>query len=195
MLGKLQKREEKYLYGISDQLMFENNNFLFHHRKELLKVRAPVFHSVDKFEYVNFQLGSIFFTIIFFLFLIDGILIYSMMLNDVEERTYEFAMLRCLGFQNSSLVTLLLVQSFFQSVPATVIGFVLLYIFLQGAQIALYLYLGVSVGVQLHWTIILLGLLTGIFVPLVSNFYPIKQALGTSLRNALDRFRQGVDDI
>lgn len=68
---------------------------------------------MEKFEYVNFQLGSIFFTIIFFLFLIDGILIYSMMLNDVEERTYEFAMLRCLGFRNSSLVTLLLVQSFF----------------------------------------------------------------------------------
>lgn len=62
--------------------------------------------------------------------MIDGILIYSQMLNDVEERTYEFAMLRCLGFKNSSLVILLLVQSFFQSVPATIIGFILLYIFL-----------------------------------------------------------------
>jgi ABC-type antimicrobial peptide transport system permease subunit len=72
-----------------------------------------MFQSVEKFEYVNFQLGSIFFTIIFFLFLIDGILIYSMMLSDVEERTYEFAMLRCLGFKNSSLVTLLLVQACF----------------------------------------------------------------------------------
>lgn len=32
-------------------------------------------------------------------------------------------------------------------------------------------------------------------VPLLSNIYPIKQALGTSLRNALDRFRTGVDDM
>ena len=88
-----------------------------------------MFHSVEKFEYVNIQLGSIFFTIIFFLFLIDGIIIYSMMLNDVEERTYEFAMLRTLGFKNSSLVTLLLVQACFQSIPATIIGFILLYIF------------------------------------------------------------------
>ena len=32
-------------------------------------------------------------------------------------------------------------------------------------------------------------------VPLMSNIYPIKQALGTSLRNALDRFRQGVDEM
>jgi ABC-type antimicrobial peptide transport system permease subunit len=154
-----------------------------------------MFKSVEKFEYVNFQLGSIFFTIIFFLFLIDGILIYSIMLNDVEERTYEFAMLRTLGFKNSSLVTLLVIQACFQSIPATAIGFMLLYIFTQGAQVALYLFLGVSVGVKLHWTMVVLGLITGIFVPMLSNIYPIKQALGTSLRNALDKFRAGVDEV
>ena len=49
--------------------------------------------------------------------------------------------------------------------------------------------MGVSVGVQLHWSMVVLGLMTGILVPLLSNFYPIKQALGTSLRIALDRFR------
>lgn len=60
---------------------------------------------------------------------------------------------------------------------------------------ALYVYLGVSVGVKLHWSMVLLGIVTGVFVPMLSNIYPIKQALGTSLRNALDRFRQGVDEI
>lgn len=133
VLGKMQNREETYLYGVPDVLMQTYSNFCFHFRNDVVAVRSPMFHSVEKFEYVNFQLSSIFFTIIFFLFLIDGILIYSLMLNDVEERTYEFAMLRCLGFKNSSLVMLLLVQSFFQSIPATIIGFVLLYIFLQGA--------------------------------------------------------------
>ncbi len=68
-----------------------------------------MFDTIEKLEWLNFQLGSIFFSIIFFLFLIDGILIYSMMLNDVEERTYEFAMLRTLGYQNKSLVVLLVI--------------------------------------------------------------------------------------
>jgi ABC-type antimicrobial peptide transport system permease subunit len=45
--------------------------------------------------------------------MIDGILIYSMMLNDVEERTYEFAMLRTLGFKNKSLIVLLVIQALF----------------------------------------------------------------------------------
>lgn len=133
-----------------------------------------MFNGVEKLEYMNFQLGSIFFSIIFFLFLIDGILIYSMMLNDVEERTYEFAMLRTLGFKNSSLVTLLVIQACLQSIPATCIGFVLLYIFIQGAQVTVYLYLGVSVGVKLHWTMVVLGLITGVCIPMMSNIYPIK---------------------
>lgn len=41
---------------------------------------------------------------------------------------------------------------------------------------------------------IVIGLVTGLLVPLASNIMPIKQALGTSLRDALDRFRAGVDD-
>lgn len=50
-------------------------------------------------------------------------------------------------------------------------------------------------GVKLHWTMVVLGLITGILVPMLSNIYPIKQALGTSLRNALDKFRAGVDEV
>jgi len=38
---------------------------------------------------------------------------------------------------------------------------------------------------------IFLGLFLGIFLPLLSNIVPIKQALGNSLRNALDHFRSG----
>ena len=79
--------------------------------------------------------------------------------------------------------------------PATVVGFLLAYSFMQAAQIILYLQIGVAIKIQLQASMVLLGLLTGIAVPLVSNFHPIKKTLGTSLRNALDRFRQGVDDV
>jgi len=64
---------------------------------------------------------------------IDVILIYSIMLNDVEERTYEFAMLRTLGFKNTSLVVLLIVQALFFSLPATFAGFGLLFIMKNAA--------------------------------------------------------------
>ena len=143
VLGKLTDREEKYIYGVPDNLMRIYNNFLFHFRNENIHTRTPMFHAIEKFEYMNFQLNSVFFTIVFFLFMIDGILIYSMMLNDVEERTYEFAMLRTLGFRNQSLIVLLVIQALFQSVPATTIGFILLYIFTQATQVGLFVLLGV----------------------------------------------------
>jgi len=58
----------------------------------------PILNSFKYAQYMDFQLTTTLFTIVFFMFVIDIIVIYSMMLTDVEERTYEFAMLRCLGF-------------------------------------------------------------------------------------------------
>ena len=39
-------------------------------------------------------------------------LIYSLMLTDVEERTYEYAILRVLGFNNENLVAAIFIQTF-----------------------------------------------------------------------------------
>mmetsp|Transcript_17600 Transcript_17600/g.24277 ORF Transcript_17600/g.24277 Transcript_17600/m.24277 type:complete len:157 (+) Transcript_17600:1559-2029(+) len=141
------------------------------------------------------MIDSILFTVILFLFLLNFILIYSIVLSDVEERTYEFAMLRVLGFKNSSLVTLLLMQACFFAIPATALGFVMCFLLKNGAQVGLYVTAGISVPIP--WTVrtVSLGIIMGIFVPLISNILPIKAALGTSLRNALDRFRPSVDEM
>lgn len=55
--------------------------------------------------------------------------------------------------------------------------------------------MNLTIGVQLDWFTIAIGLVTGVLVPLISNIYPIKQALGSSLRNSLDRSRAGVDEV
>jgi len=60
--------------------------------------------------------------------------------------------------------------------------------------VAFYHYIGLVITVPLPWPTIAVGLVTGLVVPLVSNIYPIKQALNQSLRDALDRFRSGVDE-
>jgi len=82
---------------------------MFNFRELALDTLPPIYLWVERSEFLNFQLVSIFFCVIFFLFVIDGFLIYSIMLNDIEERTYEFAMLRTLGFENKSLAILLVV--------------------------------------------------------------------------------------
>ena len=43
-------------------------------------------------------------TIVAFLVILSSQLIYSLMLGDVEEKTFEFGMLRALGFNTKNLV-------------------------------------------------------------------------------------------
>jgi len=80
-------------------------------------------------------------------------------------------------------------------VPATVLGFGMMFILKNGAQVGLYVGAGISVQIPFTLRTLILGLVMGIFVPLISNILPIKAALGTSLRNALDRFRPSVDEM
>ena len=155
---------------------------------------APLIDTLEKIEVADFQVGSVLLTVVVFLFLLDFIVIYTIMLSDVDERTYDFAMLRCLGFKNSSLVVLLLMQALLYSVPATVIGFMLLEIFTSASQIWLYHFAEISLTVSFKSSTYWLGFATGIGVPLLSNILPIRKALGTTLRDALDRSRASVNE-
>lgn len=51
------------------------------------------------------------------------------MLSNVEEKTYEFGMLRCLGLFKSNLYKIILGEAFFFSIPGIIIGFVVAFIF------------------------------------------------------------------
>jgi ABC-type antimicrobial peptide transport system permease subunit len=49
-------------------------------------------------------MNTIMATIVAFLAILCAQLIYSLMLSDVEEKTFEFGMLRALGFNTSNLM-------------------------------------------------------------------------------------------
>ncbi len=61
-------------------------------------------------------------TVVIFLGFLCTQLIYSLMLNDVEERTYEYAMLRALGFNNDNLIIAIFIQTFPFALPGIFIG-------------------------------------------------------------------------
>lgn len=64
---------------------------------------------MEKVFFSNFTLPSLMFVINFIIVIVDAIMIYTLFISDIEERTYEFAMLRTLGFQKKSLIILLTV--------------------------------------------------------------------------------------
>ena len=56
---------------------------------------------------VRVFLSSSMSTVVFFLGILSVVLIYSLMLSDVDEKTYEYGMLRALGFKSKSLIGLI----------------------------------------------------------------------------------------
>lgn len=56
----------------------------------------------------------------------------------MEEKTYEFAMLRTLGLKNRNIIVLLAIQSFIFSIPGLILGFTINFVCSNGAQLALY---------------------------------------------------------
>lgn len=106
IFGKLEGRQTEYMkysalngyYGGELRLHKLINRFNFYLQDFNLYIYAPSVDTIQKTAFIDFQLDTILFTIVFFMFLVDAIVIYSQMIMDVEERTYEFAMLRTLGF-------------------------------------------------------------------------------------------------
>jgi len=55
-------------------------------------------------------LDQIFFAVNGVLVILSVLLIYSLLLSDVEEKTFEYGMLRTLGMQQNVLILLLVLQ-------------------------------------------------------------------------------------
>lgn len=60
-------------------------------------------------------------------------------------------------------------------------------------RILIFYYAEFSAQLVMRDRTIYIGLFLGIILPLVSNILPMKEAMSNTLRNALDKFRNGVD--
>ena len=84
---------------------------------------TPIFSNMTDMEIILFMLNNVFVTMIFFVAILSFILIVSLVQTDVEERKYEFAVLRTLGMKNRDLIALISIQTLVFAVPAIVLGF------------------------------------------------------------------------
>ena len=68
---------------------------------------VPLRDAIEGLGFVRLFLDNSFNAVIFFLVILSILLIYSLMLSDVDEKTYEYGMIRALGFQHKSLITMI----------------------------------------------------------------------------------------
>jgi len=112
----------------------------------------------------------------------------------VDERNYEFAMLRTLGYMKKQLLGLLSMQTFVFSLPGTILGVLLMILILSTIKIAIYQLLKFPVQTTIDSITISISIFLGIVLPQLSNLGPIRTAVATSLRDALDIQRKKKPD-
>ena len=76
--------------------------------------------------------------VILFLFLLASIVIYSLMISDVNEQTYQFAMMRALGFSKDHLLVFITLQAFSFALPGLMLGLIIAMLLNDGFREAFY---------------------------------------------------------
>ena len=117
------------------------------------------------------------------------------MLSDVDEKTYQYGMLRALGFRNKNLVSLISMQAFSFSIPALLGGILVAYFLNIVVRSLIFMFAKNTTDYALSSSALLLGILLGILLPLVANLLPIKRALSKNLRESLDLYHRSVNEM
>ena len=122
-------------------------------------------------------------------------LLYSLMLSDVDSKTYEYGMLRALGFKKQHLVGVITLKSLSFSLPGLIFGVFVAFVLNVGLRMLIFIqaenysYYTLSLGA------IIIGVLFGLTMPMISNYFPIQAAMGKNLRNSLDLSRRNKEEI
>lgn len=122
------------------------------------------------------------------------IVIYSLMLSDVNEQTYQFAMMRALGFRKNHVFIFVIFQAFSFSIPGCILGLIISLVVNEAFREVMYLILQNAGEYGLPASAIVTGLvLFGLIVPIMSILGPTQDAMGKNLRASLDASRRNGD--
>ncbi|KAJ3372407.1 hypothetical protein GGF31_001848 [Allomyces arbusculus] len=196
----LMMRDRLAIYTMSD---IDRSRAIIEVANDVMRV-IGLFAPVDLVDVLNLALkgtsfirvfmDEIFFTVIAVLSLLAVLLIYSLLLADVEEKTFEYGMLRTLGLRQTSLIHLLILQSIHFSVPAIGLGLLVCVILYVPVEFFLSSFAAVPMALQLDPSAWGLGIGLGLILPLVGMLVPIRRALTQTLRDALDIYHHVVFD-
>ena len=115
------------------------------------------------------------------------------MLADVDGKTYEYGMLRALGFMKRHLMMMITLNSFSFSIPGLFLGVIVAFIINLAMREVVFMEAKNTMGYNLTTTALILGISFGFLMPFLANYLPIKSAMGKTLRNSLDLSKRTDD--
>jgi hypothetical protein len=126
---------------------------------------------------------------------LGAMLIYSLLLSNVEEKTYEYGMLRAQGMRQHVLIELLLIQSFLFAIPGILLGLLAAFLIYLPLEAVVNVYVNVPYNALMSGQAVGIGIAVGLLMPIVANVGPISRALQRSLRDSLDKYHSENDAV
>jgi ABC-type antimicrobial peptide transport system permease subunit len=153
-------------------------------------VQYPVAVALAGFDSFILFLNSIFQAVNGVLVVLGTILTYTLLVTNSEERSYDVAIMRSQGMSKRQLLVLMTFQMAIFVLPGTFIAMGLLLSANAGLEYALatFTFAPPRPG-TLDWLPVVVPLIVGLVIPVFANIGPIKSATSTSLRDALDVYR------
>ena len=127
--------------------------------------------------------------------ILSCLVIHALMLSNVDEKTFEFGMLRTQGLFRSNLYKIIFAEALSFSIPGLIIGFILSTIFYTFFVFMLCKTLYAELDYKISLKAIILGLFIGILAPIFSVLEPVYRALSKTLRDSLDLYRKNISDL
>jgi len=160
-----------------------------------VNINIPLTDSLKRLEVIIVFLQVIMFGIMAFLWILSVILVYSLMLGDVNERIYESSMLRALGFKKDNLTKLIIIQGLFFAIPGSILGLTSSYIANNYIAFLFNSYTHLIMPFFLSKINLIFGVVVGISIPLISSYFPIKKVLNSNLKENLSLFNKKISEI
>ena len=117
------------------------------------------------------------------------------MLADVDGKTYEYGMLRALGFMKRHLKLMITLNSLYFSIPGLCLGILISYLLNLATREIIFLVAENTLSYKLSTSALVLGITCGLLVPLFANYLPIKAAMSQTLRSSLDLNKRKDDKL
>ena len=140
-------------------------------------------------------LNAIFIATVLYLTILASMLVLTLMLADVDGKTYEYGMLRVFGFMKKHLMVMITINSLFFSLPGLVLGIMIAYLLNVLIRELVFELADNWLSYDLTRSALALGITFGFLMPLLANYLPIEAAMSKSLRNSLDLSKRKDDKI
>jgi ABC-type antimicrobial peptide transport system permease subunit len=155
-----------------------------------------VLEQMETYSNAILMLGLIFDIIILLFIILSVLLIYSLLMIQVESKSFEFGVMRMVGLSKFGIINMILLQGFMFVVPSVIVGFGLSFPSLSILYQNLFdADMGVDTKPVPSSFAVLQAIIVGLVIPLLSSIVPIQNALSKSLNDSLDLQRSKTQAV